>query len=139
MQAAFGMDGDRIGAGRDEGLEKRIDWRHHQVNVEELLRRLADGCNDRCAEGEIGHEMAVHDIDVDPVGARLVDGANFFPEPCKIRRQDRSADENRASAAESHQMTLAMAAAVSVMRFEKPHSLSYQLMTRTSVLSMTLV
>ena len=37
------------------------------------------------------------------------------------------------------QMSFAMATAVSAMRFEKPHSLSYHAMTRTSVPSMTLV
>ena len=37
------------------------------------------------------------------------------------------------------QISFAMATAVSLMRFEKPHSLSYQDMTRTSVPSMTLV
>src|SRR6516165_7898001 len=37
------------------------------------------------------------------------------------------------------QASLPIATAVSAMRLEKPHSLSYQLMTRTSVPSMTLV
>src|SRR5262249_20945138 len=40
---------------------------------------------------------------------------------------------------ESDQISLPIATAVSAMRLEKPHSLSYQDITRTSVPSMTLV
>ncbi len=39
----------------------------------------------------------------------------------------------------SRHMSFPMAAATSIMRFEKPHSLSYQARTRTNVPSMTLV
>ena len=41
--------------------------------------------------------------------------------------------------ARTPQMNFAIAVAVSTMRFEKPHSLSYQLTTRTSLPSITAV
>ena len=55
--------------------------------------------------------------------ARDVTPSLAFPHPCSCETQ----------------MSFAIATAVSAMRFEKPHSLSYQDITRTSVPSMTLV
>ena len=47
----------------------------------------------RRADGEVGHEMAVHDVDVDPVGAGLVDRADFLAELGEVGGQDRRGDE----------------------------------------------
>ena len=37
--------------------------------------------------------MAIHDVDVDPVRARLVDRAHFFAEPGEVGGQDGGGDE----------------------------------------------
>jgi len=37
VRAGFGMDGDDVGAGFGEGIEKAIDRRNHEVDVERLL------------------------------------------------------------------------------------------------------
>ena len=51
----------------------------------------------------------------------------------------RSTSSRVREVASTAQISLPMATAVSAMRLEKPHSLSYQDITRTSVPSMTLV
>ena len=40
--------------------------------------------------------MAVHDVDVDPVGAGLVDRAHLLAEPGEIGGQDRGGDDHGA-------------------------------------------
>ena len=42
-----------------------------------------------------GHEMAVHHVDMDPVGARRVDGADLLAEPGEIGREDGGGDTDR--------------------------------------------
>ena len=70
-------------------VEERIDGRDHQMDIEWLRgvrpKRLHHGGTD----GEVGHEMAVHDVDVDPIGSGLLDLRHLFSEPGEIRREDR--------------------------------------------------
>ena len=46
--------------------------------------------------GQVGHEMAVHDVDVDPVGAGLVDRTHFLAEAGEIGGQDGGGDDHGA-------------------------------------------
>ncbi len=41
-------------------------------------------CTTAGPDRDVRHEMPVHDIDMDPVGAGGVDGAHFFPEPGEV-------------------------------------------------------
>jgi len=63
------------------------------MDVERLgavrAKRLHHGGSDR----QIGHEMPVHHIDVDPVGAGLIDRANFLAELREVGGKDRGCDE----------------------------------------------
>jgi hypothetical protein len=52
-----------------EGIEKRVDRRDHQVDVERLGRMRPQRLHHRRADRDVGHEMAVHHVDMDPVGA----------------------------------------------------------------------
>ena len=70
--------------------------RDHQVDVERLLRVRADGAHDRRADGDVGHEVAVHDVDVDPVGAGGIDGADLLAERGEVGGENRRGDEGRA-------------------------------------------
>jgi hypothetical protein len=82
VRAGLGMDGDDVGAGLGEGVEERVDRR--------IIRWTSNGLacageapSPRRADRQVGHEMAVHDVDVDPVGAGLVDRAHFLAELAK--------------------------------------------------------
>ena len=74
VHAGFLMDGDPVGAGFGEGGDEVVGILDHQVAVE---RHVADGFaergDDRRADGDVGDEVAVHDVDVKN-GAAAVDG-----------------------------------------------------------------
>ena len=51
------------------------------------LRGVAADCFDNHRpERNIRHETAVHDINVDPVGAGRIDGTDLVGEMCEVRR-----------------------------------------------------
>ena len=96
MRARFDMDGDVIGAGLGEGFEIRIAGRDHQVHVERLFGVRPDRLDDIRPDRDVGHEMAVHDVDMDPVGAGGIDRAHFFAQFREIGGEDRRGDDERA-------------------------------------------
>ena len=88
MLGGLGVDGDDIGAGLGEGFEIEIDRLDHEMHVEHLLRARPDAFDEARPEGDVRHEMAVHDIDMHPVAARFVDGADLLAEAGEIGRED---------------------------------------------------
>jgi len=74
VDAGFLMHGNPVGAGLGEGFDEVIGIFDHQVAVE---RDVADGFTQRGdyrrADGDVGDEVAVHDVDVKD-GAAGVDG-----------------------------------------------------------------
>ena len=95
VRPRLGMDGDDVGAGLGEGLEEGIDRRDHQMDVERLGGVRPQRLHHRRADGEVGDEMAVHHVDMDPVGAGLVDRADLLAEPGEIGGEDRGRDADR--------------------------------------------
>ncbi len=69
----FGVDGDEIGAGFGEGVDVEMRVVEHQVDVEKEFRAFAKGGDGGGAEGEVGDEMAIHDVDVEPAEGKLLD------------------------------------------------------------------
>ncbi len=53
-----------------ERLEVVARVRHHQVAVEENAGVLSERFDDRRPDGEVGHEMGVHDVHMEPIGLR---------------------------------------------------------------------
>ena len=96
MRACLDMHGDDVGAGFGEGFEIRIARRDHQMHVERLLGVRPDRFDDIRPDRNVGHEMAVHDVDMDPVGAGGIDRAHLFAEFCEIGGEDRRGDDERA-------------------------------------------
>ena len=85
-----------IGAGFGEGFEIRIARRDHQVHVERLFGVRPDRFDDVRADGNVRHEMAVHDVDMDPVGAGGIDRAHLLAQFREIGGEDRWGDDERA-------------------------------------------
>ena len=56
----------------------------HQVHVEKRPRQGAHGPDQVRAERDVRHEMAVHDVQVQPISAGGVDPFSFFGEPAVI-------------------------------------------------------
>ena len=59
------------------------------MDIERKAGHLAQGFDDGRANREIGHEVSVHDIDVEKVGPGRLHAGDLFGQPGKIRRQDR--------------------------------------------------
>jgi hypothetical protein len=57
------------------------------MHVERLGGERADRRDDPRAERDVGDEMPVHHVEMDPVGAGLVDGAHLVAEPGEIGRR----------------------------------------------------
>src|SRR5690606_8605458 len=61
--------------------------------VERKAGVRAQGFHHVRADGQVGHEMAVHDVDVDPVGARRLQGADLLAQLGEVAGQDGGADQ----------------------------------------------
>ena len=73
--SGFNMDADEIRTGAGEGFDITMRLGKHQVGVEkELGSAAAQGCESFGAEGQVGDEVPVHDVDVEPVESKLGDG-----------------------------------------------------------------
>jgi hypothetical protein len=96
---------------------------------------------DQESEGDYGADVPGHNGRNDHVERP---GSDWGPVRVEARRGERPSIgpdriANGCGPALQPQISFAMATAVSAMRFEKPHSLSYQDITRTKLPSITLV
>ena len=53
---------------------RRID---HQMDIEDFLGARPDALDHRWPERQIGHEMTVHDVDMDIIASGVVDGLDL--------------------------------------------------------------
>ena len=82
------------GAGPGERFDVAIGVADHQVHVERHLGDALERRDDRRADGDVRHEVPVHDVDVDQVGAAALDGGDRVAERREIRGQNRRRDED---------------------------------------------
>jgi hypothetical protein len=97
VRPGLGVDAEDVGAGVAERLQVGIGRRDHQMDVHRDLHVRAQRLHHVRADGDVGDEVAVHHVDVQPIGARRLDRAGFLAETRKIRRQDRRGYEGSAS------------------------------------------
>ena len=93
VRPAFGVDRQDIGPGVAKRLQPWIDRRDHQMHVERQGRMRPDRLYDVWPQGDVGHEMPVHHIHMNPVGARRLQRADFFAQPRKVAGEDRRTDQ----------------------------------------------
>ena len=91
---ALAVHGDDVAArlGEVRHAELRLD--DHKVRVERLVRHRAERVDDERPDGDVGHEASVHDVDVDPVAARLVHRLHLRAEVREVRAQDGGAHDD---------------------------------------------
>jgi hypothetical protein len=58
------------------------------MHVHDRFHMFAERLHRRRTEGEVRHEMAVHHVHMDPVGALILDRPDLAPEIGEIGRQD---------------------------------------------------
>ena len=93
--AGIRMHGNPIGAGLDKLRRVLVRIGDHQVNVHRNNRDLTHPFDNDRANGDVRHEVAVHDIDVQPIGAGRFDSLDFVFETAEIRGQNRRSDFHR--------------------------------------------
>ena len=71
---------EMIGAGLGKGYEIALRLDDHQVHIERLTRVAPHRFNNHRSERDIRHKSAVHHVDMNPVGAGRIDGANLVSE-----------------------------------------------------------
>lgn len=84
----FDVDGELLGAGLGEGFEEDLRSGAHQVDVEELSGEGSEVGDEGGAEGQVGDEMAVHDIEVQPFGAGAGGAKDFAVQPGELRGEE---------------------------------------------------
>src|SRR5262249_26297711 len=78
------VDREAAGPGGHETVEEPFGLDHHEMDVERQRRQPPHRLDDLRAESEIRHEAAVHDVDVDPVGAAGLAQGDLFAEPREV-------------------------------------------------------
>ena len=106
MRSRFRMQADVVGAGVDEGVQIGIDRRDHQVDVERQFGVLAQGRQHGRAEADVRDEMAVHDVQMQPIGAGGFDSADLLPQPAEIGGEQAGGNGDVPRLGSSHGMFL---------------------------------
>ena len=82
----LGVDGEDVGPRLREVVEVPLRLRDHQVDIEGRGGRFPDRRHDRRADGDVGDEPAVHHVDVEQVGARLLHRPDLFGQAAEVGR-----------------------------------------------------
>ena len=70
-------------------LLRELAWvNNHQVDVKRLLANLGDGLKNGKSETDVGHENAVHDVEVEPVGFTTVNHINILGQVGEVSRKE---------------------------------------------------
>jgi hypothetical protein len=78
------MNGNPVGPGRGKVLQEMIRFVDHQVDVQRKCGYLSKVSYDCCPDGNGWHEAAIHNVDVDPVCASFLNGADLVTKAGKI-------------------------------------------------------
>jgi hypothetical protein len=87
------MHGDDVAARIGEGCQERIARLDHQMAVEDLVGAVAHSLDDRRAEGDVGHVVPVHHVEMNPVGAGFDNRLDLVAKSGEIGRQHRRRDD----------------------------------------------
>jgi hypothetical protein len=78
-----------IGACFGKGFQENFRLGTHEVDVEEHPGQWTDGLHDRGTEGDVLDEVAVHDVEVQPIGSRSISAPRFLFQASEIRGEQR--------------------------------------------------
>jgi len=84
MDGRLHMDGEKVAAGRQKGVEIAVRFGDHEVDIEGQPGDLPQGGHDSRPDGKIRNEMPVHDVDMDPVRPGRFDGADLLPQVAEV-------------------------------------------------------
>jgi len=78
------MESDDVRARLGELRHDFVDRLDHQVHVDRHLYMGTDRGTDHRSDGQVGHVMVVHHVEVNPVGARGDDVAHLFAQAGEV-------------------------------------------------------
>ena len=88
MDAGFLMDVHDGGAEVAHLRDEFLGLHYHEVYVEGLLGETCHVLEDGEAEGDVGHEDTVHDVEVEPVGLGTVEPLHLATEVSEVGSQE---------------------------------------------------
>ena len=100
----LGVDGDHGRSGGDERLQVAVRLGNHEVHVERQLRDALERRDDQRADGDVRHEVPVHHVHVDEVGAARFDPRDVVAQLSEIRGENRRGNPDRRCGA--HRLTV---------------------------------
>jgi hypothetical protein len=86
MGAGFLMDRDVLDTGVSQAIDIGFRMFDHEVGIKRQFCAAAQGFDDGDAEGQVGYEMAVHQVEMDTIGSLLFNILNFFSQAGEVRR-----------------------------------------------------
>src|SRR5438046_2602457 len=90
----FDVNRNRIRTRFEKTRQVVIGMLDHEVNIQGKVSMLLDGRDQSWPEGNIINEMAVHNVKMQPIRARFLDGVNLGFEMGEIGCEDGWSDEN---------------------------------------------
>ena len=85
VRAGLVMDAEPVGARISEGGDELVGVIDHQVAVERQAGTFAQAGHHGWTDGDVGDEVAVHDVDVDGGAATALGRGNLVGQVCEIR------------------------------------------------------
>ena len=85
----LGMDGKDIALAHLQLGIHQVGFRYHEMAIDRETGASLHGFDEIRAEGEVGDEMRVHDIDVQHVYAQVLQGADVFFQVEQVGAHDR--------------------------------------------------
>mmetsp|Transcript_156 Transcript_156/g.559 ORF Transcript_156/g.559 Transcript_156/m.559 type:complete len:269 (+) Transcript_156:160-966(+) len=95
----LGVHADDVSAGLCKVSHALLRLDNHQMHVQDLVGHGAEGIHNQGANGDVGHEAAIHHVDVHPVAASIVNGSHLLTKPSEVGREDGGRDDDIALAA----------------------------------------
>ena len=90
----FDVDRQQVGPRLAESLQVAARFGNHQVHVQRQAGRAADGLDHGKTEADVGHEMPVHDVQVQDSGLRPLPSGEF-PAPDEQNRKPAATARSR--------------------------------------------
>src|SRR5258706_10620870 len=84
MRTSFHMHSQMIRASFGESLEKSLRFFDHQMHIEWKFGHTFTSFHNEWSHSDIGYEVPIHYINVQPVRASGFAGGDLFTEACKI-------------------------------------------------------
>jgi len=86
VRAGLLMDGDHIRASLDERFDVLLRGGDHQMGLKRQAGTAPHGLDNHGSHGDVRHKMAIHDIDLDALRARGLDGSHLLAQAREVRR-----------------------------------------------------